>query len=69
MKFPKWMNDPLSGTFVPALAIPRHSGILSGRNLETGDPMEVVAHPDFPVTIGGFTYHPQDRGDFAVVSG
>ena len=23
------------------------------------DPMEVVAHPDFPVTIGGFTYHPQ----------
>jgi len=21
--------------------------------------MEVVAHPDFPVTIGGFTYHPQ----------
>ena len=36
------------------------------RNLETGDPVEVLAHPAFPVTLGiddvsggKFTFHPQ----------
>lgn len=27
--------------------------------LEVGDVIEDLPHPTFPVTIGGFTYHPQ----------
>jgi hypothetical protein len=54
----EWMNDPFIRNFVPPWQFPGEPGSCQG-NLETGDPMEVVAHPDFPVTIGGFTYHPQ----------
>ena len=54
----EWMNDPFIRNFVPPWQFPGIPGSCQG-NLETGDPMEVVAHPDFPVTIGGFTYHPQ----------
>ena len=54
----EWMNDPFIRNFVPPWQFPGRPGSCQG-NLETGDPMEVVTHPDFPVTIGGFTYHPQ----------
>lgn len=54
----EWTNDPFIRNFVPPWQFPGIPGSCQG-NLETGDPMEVVAHPDFPVTIGGFTYHPQ----------
>ena len=54
----EWMNDPFVHNFVPPWQFPGILGSCQG-NLETGDPMEVVAHPDFPVTINGFTYHPQ----------
>jgi len=56
----EWINDPFINNFVSAMAIPWHTGSCQG-NLETGDPLEVLPHPDFPVTIGGFTYHPQTR--------
>jgi hypothetical protein len=54
----EWMNDPFIHNFVPPWQFPGIPGSCQG-NLETGDPMEVLPHPDFPVTINGFTYHPQ----------
>jgi hypothetical protein len=54
----EWINDPFLHNFVPPWQFPGRPGTCQG-NLETGDPMEVVANPDFPVTINGFTYHPQ----------
>lgn len=54
----EWMNDPFLHNFVPPWQFPGIPGSCQA-NLETGDPMEVIDHPDFPVTINGFTYHPQ----------
>ena len=54
----EWINDPFINNFVPPWQFPGIPGSCQG-NLETGDPLEVLPHPDFPVTIGGFTYHPQ----------
>jgi hypothetical protein len=54
----EWMNDPFVNNFVPPWQFPGIPGSCQA-NLETGDPMEVVNHPDFPVTINGYTYHPQ----------
>ena len=54
----EWMNDPFIHNFVPPWQFPGVPGSCQG-NLETGDPVEVLANPDFPVTINGFTYHPQ----------
>ena len=54
----EWMNDPFIHNFVPPWEFPGITGSCQG-NLETGDPLEVLPHPDFPVTINGFTYHPQ----------
>ena len=54
----EWMNDPFIHNFVPPWQFPGIPGSCQG-NLETGDPLEVLPHPDFPVTINGFTYHPQ----------
>jgi hypothetical protein len=54
----EWINDPFINNLVPPWQFPGIPGSCQG-NLETGDPMEVVDHPDFPVTINGFTYHPQ----------
>ena len=28
--------------------------------MEVGDPLEVLFDPSFPVTLNGFTYHPQN---------
>jgi hypothetical protein len=54
----EWMNDPFIHNLVPPWQFPGVPGSCQG-NLETGDPVEVLANPDFPVTINGFTYHPQ----------
>src|ERR1700739_4981785 len=56
----EWMNDPFIRNFVPPWQFPGIPGSCQG-NLAKGDPLEVVANPDFPVTIGGFTYHPQPQ--------
>jgi hypothetical protein len=54
----EWMNDPFIHNFVPPWQFPGIPGSCQG-NLETGDPLEVLPNPDFPVAINGFTYHPQ----------
>jgi hypothetical protein len=54
----EWANDPFVRNFVPPWQFPGVPGSCQA-NLETGDPLEVLPHPDFPVTINGYTYHPQ----------
>ena len=59
----EWMNDPfVNNAVIPSWQFPGEPGICQG-NLEVGDPVEVLAHNlvTFPVTIGGFTYHPQNE--------
>jgi hypothetical protein len=65
-------NDPFLNNITPVWTFPGEPGVCQG-NLETGDPVEVLAHPAFPVTIGidgedgttgggddqKFTFHPQ----------
>lgn len=68
------INDPFLNNITPVWQFPGEPGVCQG-NLETGDPVEVTAHPAFPVTLelegdddhggdhhGGdrkFTFHPQ----------
>ena len=62
----EWMNDPFPGILTNAVTppwqFPGHPGVCQG-NLEVGDPVEVLAQNliTFPVTLGGFTYHPQNE--------
>ena len=53
----EWMNDPFVNNIVPPWEFPGNLGCQG--NLETGDPVEVLPDSEFPVTINGFTYHPQ----------
>lgn len=55
----EWMDDPFIGNVVPPWQNPDGSGTCGGNALETGDPVEVLAHPAFPVMMNGFLYHPQ----------
>jgi hypothetical protein len=52
------MNDPFVNNATPSWLFPG-SATHCQSNLETGDPVEVFANAGFPVTIDGFTYHPQ----------
>jgi hypothetical protein len=58
----EWMNDPfVNNAVTPSWQFPGQ--VACQGNLEVGDPIEVLA-PNlitFPVTIGGFTYHPQNE--------
>jgi hypothetical protein len=54
----EWYNDPFINNATPAWQFPDGSGACQG-DLETGDPVEVLAHTASPVTLHGFTYHPQ----------
>jgi hypothetical protein len=55
-------NDPFLNNATPRWQFPGEPGVCQG-NLETGDPVEVLANPTVPVTIGQsdqqFVYHPQ----------
>jgi hypothetical protein len=55
------VNDPFATVFqmnyVPSWEFPGETKCQF--NLETGDPVEVLANPSFPVVIGTTTYHPQ----------
>lgn len=60
-------NDPFVNTAVPSWQFPgqpANSKVCQG-NLETGDPIEVLAAATFPVTLThdgkAFTYHPQNE--------
>jgi hypothetical protein len=52
------LNDPFVDNLVPAWQFPNQSGTCQD-NLETGDPVEVLSNPMFPVRVSGMTYHPQ----------
>lgn len=52
------LNDPFVNNQVPAWQFPSEPGTCQD-NLETGDPVEVLANPSFPIHVSGMTYHPQ----------
>ena len=52
------LNDPFVNNQVPAWQFPSEPGTCQD-NLETGDPVEVLSNPSFPVHVSGMTYHPQ----------
>jgi len=52
------LNDPFVNNQVPAWQFPTEPGTCQD-NLETGDPVEVLSNPSFPVHVSGLTYHPQ----------
>ncbi len=52
------INDPFVNNLVPAWQYPNEPGTCQD-NLETGDPVEVLPNPMFPVNVSGRTYHPQ----------
>jgi len=52
------LNDPFVDNQVPAWQFPSEPGTCQD-NLETGDPVEVLSNPSFPVHVAGTTYHPQ----------
>lgn len=51
-------NDPFVNNLVPAWQFPGQPGTCQD-DLETGDPVEVLANAVFPVKIGTTTFHPQ----------
>jgi hypothetical protein len=55
-------DDPFVNNITPVWQFPGEPGVCQG-NLETGDPVEVLANATFPVTLKNkgvpFTYHPQ----------
>jgi hypothetical protein len=55
-------NDPFVNNVTPRWQFPGEPGVCQG-NLETGDPVEVLANASFPVTLTNkgvaTTYHPQ----------
>lgn len=52
------LNDPFVDNQVPAWQYPNEPGTCQD-NLETGDPVEVLSNPGFPMHVSGMTYHPQ----------
>jgi hypothetical protein len=52
------LNDPFVDNQVPAWQYPSQPGTCQD-NLETGDPVEVLSNPSFPMHVSGMTYHPQ----------
>jgi hypothetical protein len=52
------LNDPFVDNLVPAWQFPTELGTCQD-NLETGDPVEVLSNPSYPVHVSGMTYHPQ----------
>lgn len=56
-------DDPFIDNLTPLWqfpGVPANAKICQG-NLETGDPIEVLANATFPVTLSGHTYHPQNE--------
>jgi hypothetical protein len=51
-------NDPFVGNATPIWLAPNG---LCQNNLETGDVIEGLPNMDFPITMNGFTYHPQNE--------
>ena len=60
----EWVNDPFLTNVVPdwSYSVPPIIFNACSNLLETGDPLELV---NFPLTVGGFTYHLQDAAFFS----
>ncbi|HEY6272164.1 MAG TPA: hypothetical protein VIX19_09245 [Terriglobales bacterium] len=54
----EWMNNPFGTNIVPAWQPVGESGGCH-TNLETADPVAALPNAGFPVSIDGFTFHPQ----------
>lgn len=55
----EWMNNPFGSNVVPEWQVPNSNTCQS--NLETGDPLALMENSGLPITIDGFTYHPQSQ--------
>jgi hypothetical protein len=53
------MDDPFVNNVVPPWQFPNLPPGVCSNALETGDPVENLPNPSFPVMLHGFTYHPQ----------
>ena len=55
----EWMNNPFGSNLVPEWQVPNSNTCQS--NLETGDPLALMENSGVPISIDGFTYHPQNQ--------
>lgn len=53
------LNDPFVNNVVPNYQLPEQPPGTCQNLLEDGDVVEETPNPSFPVTLNGFTYHPQ----------
>jgi|HubBroStandDraft_2_1064218.scaffolds.fasta_scaffold13207_2 hypothetical protein len=53
------LNDPFVNNATPSYQIPGAPAGVCQSNLEVGDIIENLANPTQPITLHGFTYHPQ----------
>lgn len=56
------LNDPFVNNLTPSYQLPGFSPGTCQNILEVGDVVEGTPDPSFPVTLNGFTYHPQTLG-------
>lgn len=56
----EWINNPFGSNLVPAWQSPGAPGGCQN-NLETADPVATLPNAGYPVTIDGFTFHPQTQ--------
>jgi hypothetical protein len=56
------LNDPFINNLTPNYQLPGFPPGTCQNVLEVGDVVEGTANPSFPVTLNGFTYHPQTLG-------
>ncbi len=56
------MNDPFTNNITPNYQLPGLPAGFCQNNLEVGDLIENLPNPSQPLTLHGFTYHPQTLG-------
>lgn len=56
------LNDPFINNLTPNYQLPGFPPGACQNILEVGDVVEATPNPSFPVTLNGFTYHPQTLG-------
>jgi hypothetical protein len=56
------LNDPFINNITPNYQLPGFPPGTCQNFLEVGDVVEGTPNPSFPVTLNGFTYHPQTLG-------
>jgi len=61
----EWANDPLINNIVPPWGFPQNPPVCVSNVLEVADPLELFVPSNYPVTLDGTTYHPQDIAFFS----